>query len=86
MTTLTKRNRRVEASAETRGHTEQSDVRRDPDDEEEEDTDSKSLRLTLMEEILLLGIKDKEVSADSIFKPHLYNVMKTLFCPLSSCG
>lgn len=69
MTTLTKRNRRVEASAETRGHTEQNDVRRDPDDddeEEEEDTDSKSLRLTLMEEILLLGIKDKEVSADSI--------------------
>ncbi|XP_057210710.1 Golgi phosphoprotein 3-like [Triplophysa rosa] len=54
MTTLTKRNRRVEAPAE------QNEVRRDPDDEEEEDTDSKSLRLTLMEEVLLLGIKDKE--------------------------
>ncbi|KAA0709883.1 Golgi phosphoprotein 3-like [Triplophysa tibetana] len=55
MTTLTKRNRRVEAPAE------QNEGRRDPDDdEEEEDTDSKSLRLTLMEEVLLLGIKDKE--------------------------
>lgn len=53
MTTLTKRNRRADAPAE------QNDVRRESD--EEEDTDSKSLRLTLMEEILLLGIKDKEV-------------------------
>lgn len=48
----------MEAPAEGRGHTEQNEVRRDPD--EEEDKDSKSLRLTLMEEILLLGIKDKE--------------------------
>lgn len=62
MTTLTKRNRRVEAPAE------QNEGRRGPDDEEEEeeDTDSKSLRLTLMEEVLLLGIKDKEVSPDFI--------------------
>ena len=37
----------------------------DPDskgrsNEEENDTDSKSTRLTLMEEVLLLGLKDKE--------------------------
>jgi len=30
-------------------------------DEEAEDGDSKETRLTLMEEVLLLGIKDKEV-------------------------
>lgn len=30
-------------------------------DEEEEDHDSKETRLTLMEEVLLLGLKDREV-------------------------
>ena len=30
-------------------------------DEEVEDLDSKETRLTLMEEVLLLGLKDKEV-------------------------
>ncbi len=40
----------------------------DPDEEkpvysdEEEDQDSKETRLTLMEEVLLLGLKDREVS------------------------
>ncbi|XP_067268346.1 Golgi phosphoprotein 3-like [Chanodichthys erythropterus] len=53
MTTLTKRIRRPEAPVE-----EQKEEKRDSD--EEQDTDSKSLRLTLMEEILLLGLKDKE--------------------------
>lgn len=32
-----------------------------PDEQEEEDVDSKETRLTLMEEVLLLGLKDKEV-------------------------
>ncbi|KFM61619.1 Golgi phosphoprotein 3-like protein, partial [Stegodyphus mimosarum] len=31
------------------------------DENEEEDVDSKETRLTLMEEVLLLGLKDKEV-------------------------
>ena len=31
------------------------------DEEEEEDHDSKETRLTLMEEVLLLGLKDREV-------------------------
>ncbi|XP_016359520.1 Golgi phosphoprotein 3-like isoform X2 [Sinocyclocheilus anshuiensis] len=53
MTTLTKRNRRSEAPAERCSNAEEKT-------EEEQDTDSKSLRLTLMEEILLLGLKDKE--------------------------
>ena len=32
-----------------------------PYEEEEEDHDSKETRLTLMEEVLLLGLKDREV-------------------------
>lgn len=32
------------------------------DDNDFDDTDSKETRLTLMEEVLLLGLKDKEVS------------------------
>ena len=31
-------------------------------EEEEEDHDSKETRLTLMEEVLLLGLKDREVA------------------------
>lgn len=33
-------------------------------EEELEDCDSKETRLTLMEEVLLLGLKDKEVTTD----------------------
>lgn len=37
-------------------------------DEELEDNDSKETRLTLMEEVLLLGLKDKEVGLwESVF-------------------
>uniref|UniRef100_A0A8C1PIB1 Uncharacterized protein n=1 Tax=Cyprinus carpio TaxID=7962 RepID=A0A8C1PIB1_CYPCA len=61
MTTLTKRNRRSEAPAERWSNAEEKEEKTDGTDEEQ-DTDSKSLRLTLMEEILLLGLKDKEVS------------------------
>ncbi|XP_051526721.1 Golgi phosphoprotein 3-like isoform X2 [Myxocyprinus asiaticus] len=60
MTTLTKRNRRVEAPVESWSSAEEKEDRRDVNSDEEKDTDSKSLRLTLMEEILLLGLKDKE--------------------------
>ncbi|XP_037398289.1 Golgi phosphoprotein 3-like isoform X1 [Pygocentrus nattereri] len=61
MTTLTKRSRRTEAptSTESRGHEEEEEQKSRATDEEE-DGDSKTLRLTLMEEILLLGLKDKE--------------------------
>uniref|UniRef100_A0A671KJX7 Uncharacterized protein n=1 Tax=Sinocyclocheilus anshuiensis TaxID=1608454 RepID=A0A671KJX7_9TELE len=57
MSTLTKRSRRSEAPAERWSNAEEKTDGTD----EEQDTDSKSLRLTLMEEILLLGLKDKEV-------------------------
>ena len=39
-----------------------SDPENDQYKEEEEDHDSKETRLTLMEEILLMGLKDREVS------------------------
>lgn len=38
------------------------DDKHNASDEEVEDIDSKETRLTLMEEVLLLGLKDKEVS------------------------
>lgn len=41
---------------------EENDHTRDQD-EEMDDNDSKETRLTLMEEVLLLGLKDKEVCA-----------------------
>lgn len=41
---------------------EENDSNRDQD-EDLDDIDSKETRLTLMEEVLLLGLKDKEVSA-----------------------
>jgi len=39
----------------------QENEERRASDEEVEDLDSKETRLTLMEEVLLLGLKDKEV-------------------------
>ncbi|XP_073677644.1 Golgi phosphoprotein 3-like A [Garra rufa] len=56
MTTLTKRNRRSEAPVERWSN----DEEKEDGSDEEQDTDSKTLRLTLMEEIFLLGLKDKE--------------------------
>ncbi|KAL4629533.1 Golgi phosphoprotein 3-like [Arapaima gigas] len=58
MTTLTHRNRRAEPAAQKRDQDE--DVGRGGSPEEEDEEDSKDLRLTLMEEVLLLGLKDKE--------------------------
>lgn len=37
------------------------------DDNDVDDTDSKETRLTLMEEVLLLGLKDKEVKHSLLF-------------------
>ncbi|XP_028649803.1 Golgi phosphoprotein 3-like [Erpetoichthys calabaricus] len=63
MTTLTYRNRRSEAVGGNDRHTEKENEEQSGnlDGQVEEDKeDSKHLRLTLMEEILLLGLKDKE--------------------------
>uniref|UniRef100_A0A8B9BMY4 Golgi phosphoprotein 3 like n=1 Tax=Anser brachyrhynchus TaxID=132585 RepID=A0A8B9BMY4_9AVES len=58
MTTLTHRGRRTEAGGSTGkklDDEEEAAAERDP-----EDDDSKGTRLTLMEEVLLLGLKDKQ--------------------------
>ncbi|XP_030645316.1 Golgi phosphoprotein 3-like [Chanos chanos] len=60
MTTLTHRTRRSDRVEQTRRLEEEEDGQVGGGSEEEEDDDSKGLRLTLMEEILLLGLKDKE--------------------------
>lgn len=39
----------------------ETSYKNDTDDNEELDNDSKETRLTLMEEVLLLGLKDREV-------------------------
>ncbi|XP_066577473.1 Golgi phosphoprotein 3-like [Amia ocellicauda] len=61
MSTLTHRNRRSEAAVLVKKGSNEEESGRGGDAEEEEDFgDSKNLRLTLMEEVLLLGLKDKE--------------------------
>lgn len=57
MTTLTHRGRRSEAGGSVGKRPDGEEEERDP----EEDDDSKATRLTLMEEVLLLGLKDKQV-------------------------
>lgn len=59
--------------------------KRHSDENEDDDVDSKETRLTLMEEVLLLGLKDKEVnnifiliSMDPMFQ-HYQNNNKS-FC------
>lgn len=46
-------------------------------DEELEDCDSKETRLTLMEEVLLLGLKDKEVRAVSWRAEFIFTLKKS---------
>ncbi|XP_008048151.1 Golgi phosphoprotein 3-like isoform X2 [Carlito syrichta] len=63
MTTLTHRARRTEVSksSEKKIDSEEDTSRERSPDNEDSDGDSKDIRLTLMEEVLLLGLKDKEV-------------------------
>ncbi|XP_077048215.1 Golgi phosphoprotein 3-like [Agelaius phoeniceus] len=59
MTTLTHRGRRAEGrGSEKKGEGEEEAAERELN--EDEPDDSKDIRLTLMEEVLLLGLKDKE--------------------------
>ncbi|KAL9823082.1 uncharacterized protein GJ701_015928 isoform 2-T2 [Geothlypis trichas] len=59
MTTLTRRGRRAEGrGSERKGEGEEEAADRELN--EDEPDDSKDIRLTLMEEVLLLGLKDKE--------------------------
>ena len=65
MSTLTQRHtgivQRKRAKDGAEGGVNDPNVEKDLDDADEEDRDSKETRLTLMEEILLLGLKDREV-------------------------
>nr|XP_054509215.1 Golgi phosphoprotein 3-like [Agelaius phoeniceus] len=61
MTTLTHRGRRAEGrGSEKKGEGEEEAAERELN--EDEPDDSKDIRLTLMEEVLLLGLKDKELT------------------------
>lgn len=62
MTTLTHRSRRADVGkgAEKRQENEENSVL-DTRLGEDDSGDAKDIRLTLMEEVLLLGLKDKEV-------------------------
>lgn len=64
----------------------ENDVILDDPDNEIDDTDSKETRLTLMEEVLLLGLKDKEVRSimstiDKLnqFRVHFYREFMNFF-------
>lgn len=78
MTTLTQRNsglvqRRTEAirsaaaDRERESDGEEDEARRGEEADDDDKGDSKETRLTLMEEVLLLGLKDREVWA--VFNP-----------------
>ncbi|NWI28615.1 GLP3L protein, partial [Sula dactylatra] len=61
MTTLTHRGRRAEAGRNSDKKPDgEEDVAADRDLNDNDPNDSKDIRLTLMEEVLLLGLKDKE--------------------------
>lgn len=62
MTTLTHRARRMEVGKNSEKKAEsEEDTNQDRSSDNEDSGDSKDIRLTLMEEVLLLGLKDKEV-------------------------
>lgn len=62
MTTLTHRARRTEGGKNSEKKVEsEEDTYQDRSQDNEDTEDSKDIRLTLMEEVLLLGLKDKEV-------------------------
>lgn len=62
MTTLTHRGRRAELGRNSdKKPDSEEDAAADRDLNDDEPDDSKDIRLTLMEEVLLLGLKDKEV-------------------------
>ncbi|XP_005532320.2 PREDICTED: Golgi phosphoprotein 3-like isoform X1 [Pseudopodoces humilis] len=60
MTTLTHRGRRVEGRSSDKKPDSEEDAAADRELNEDDPDDSKDIRLTLMEEVLLLGLKDKE--------------------------
>lgn len=61
MTTLTHRGRRADGRSSDKKPDSEEDAAADRELNEDDPDDSKDIRLTLMEEVLLLGLKDKEV-------------------------
>lgn len=63
MTTLTHRAHRTKVgkNSEKKVESEEDIINQDRSTDSEDSGDSKDIRLTLMEEVLLLGLKDKEV-------------------------
>ena len=59
--------RKAETVSSTRTVTEDLDRDQELPNDDEEEIDSKETRLTLMEEVLLLGLKDREVHKCSSF-------------------
>lgn len=64
-----KQRRNVQRDKEEKNQNDSDDEKRrhSSGDDDLDDGDSKETRLTLMEEVLLLGLKDKEVGTGSIF-------------------
>lgn len=62
--------RRTQATAAASRSPDPNVTASDSDGPAQDDADSKETRLTLMEEVLLLGLKDKEVN--SCLLSHLY--------------
>lgn len=81
MTSLTQRSsglvqRRTEASRNAADKDrpsgqEEHEPRRGDEQEDDDTGDSKETRLTLMEEVLLLGLKDREVMTDTLWSTAL---------------
>lgn len=59
----TTENGTAEGNSSTANSVDENDVIINDRDNDIDDTDSKETRLTLMEEVLLLGLKDKEVNS-----------------------
>ncbi|GAB1287847.1 Golgi phosphoprotein 3-like [Apodemus speciosus] len=87
MTTLTHRTRRTEVSKSSEKKIEnEEDTNQERNPDNEDPGDSKDIRLTLMEEVLLLGLKDKElVSLCSPGCPGTHSVDQACLC-LPSAG
>lgn len=73
----TEATRNAAADRERESGAEEDEARRG-EEEDDDKGDSKETRLTLMEEVLLLGLKDREVWA--AFNPATGFIRSTLFC------
>jgi len=59
---LIQRKTAAQASAAAAVKDDEDEAHRPLDDDKDNDDDGKTMRLTLMEEVLLLGLKDREVA------------------------